>query len=132
MKAKHFFIIALSALSLSLFNSCSGETIMKATMAAINTQCPLEIEEGVSITSFEFENPNLIFNVYYEDPTAISEDMKATLQESLVTTLREQGNDDPNWAKLYESLRKMDGGIIMRLSSPEQTIELEVRAEDLM
>ena len=133
MKAKHVCIIALAALSLTVFNACNpAETIIKASIAAVNTQCPVQVDDGVTITSMEYEDSYLIYNIYFDDPACFTEEMADELKESIVTSLREQAEADANTAKLFESLKKIDAGMIFHLSSSLSTIDIILSPSEVL
>ena len=121
-KVASIFAMLLMVLTLSFTTGCSSLTI-GAAMSQLNSECPVDMGNGMTMTSAQIENGDAV--VVIEAPSVPSSIIE---NSGMSERLKESVKSDAEMSKL---LKDSNTKLIYRIKASDGTVDVSVSPSDL-
>ena len=121
-KVASIFAMLLMVLTLSFTTGCSSLTI-GAAMSQLNSECPVDMGNGMTMTSAQIENGDAV--VIIEAPSVSSSIIE---NSGMSERLKESVKSD---AQMSQLLKDSNTKLIYRIKASDGTVDVSVSPSDL-
>lgn len=133
MKTRIFLKTTVALLCTMLMVACTPEKRLETAVKSLNKECPMYLEDGLTITEIEYTGNYVTY--YYEGDDEMynfSQDLVTTaLKDEMIGTLRLQALTNSDVEEFIQTLRDAQVGIIYHYFTSSSSMDVVIEYTEL-
>lgn len=133
MKTRIFLKTMVALLCTMLMVACTPEKRLETAVKSLNKECPMYLEDGLTITEIEYTGNYVTY--YYEGDDEMynfSQDLVTTaLKDEMIGTLRLQALTNSDVEEFIQTLRDAQVGIIYHYFTSSSSMDVVIEYTEL-